>query len=153
MYGAQTPGIQSQELRFGMVLLWNAPSGGEQGKGGYCLISERVLRPWDPSNSATAWTGDHQAPLSILGKNTGLGCLHRIAPTQGSNLSPLRLLHWQAGSLPLCRSGSPVWSDASFNHFTVNFHSAIAVALAIMFTRKGGRIFSLGQIKRSLVHK
>ena len=38
------------------------------------------------------------------GKNTGVGChflLQRIFPTQGSNLSLLCLLHWQADSLPL----------------------------------------------------
>ena len=38
------------------------------------------------------------------GKNIGVGChalLQGIFPTQGSNLSLLCLLHWQAGSLPL----------------------------------------------------
>ena len=37
--------------------------------------------------------------------NTRVGChalLQGILLTQGSNLSLLRLLHWQAGSLPLC---------------------------------------------------
>ena len=49
-----------------------------------------LLCPWDsPSN------------------NTGVGCpflLQRIFPTQGSNP---HLLHWQVGSLPLNRVGSP----------------------------------------------
>ena len=38
------------------------------------------------------------------GKNTRVGChalLHGIFQNQGSNLSLLHLLHWQAGSLPL----------------------------------------------------
>ena len=38
------------------------------------------------------------------GKNTGVGChflLQGIFPTQGLNPGLLRLLHWQAGSLPL----------------------------------------------------
>ena len=38
------------------------------------------------------------------GKNTGVGChflLQGIFLTQGSNPHLLRLLHWQAGSLPL----------------------------------------------------
>ena len=38
------------------------------------------------------------------GKNTGVGChflLQAIFLTQGLNLRLLRLLHWQAGSLPL----------------------------------------------------
>ena len=44
------------------------------------------------------------------GKNTGVGShsiLQRIFLTQGSNLPFLRLLHWQAGSLPLGPPGSP----------------------------------------------
>ena len=43
------------------------------------------------------------------GKNTEVGChalLQRIFPTQGSNLNHLRLLHWQAGSLPLAPPGN-----------------------------------------------
>ena len=48
----------------------------------------------------------HQASLSIgfSGKNTGVGfqaLLQGLFPTQGLNLRLLRLLHWQAGSLPL----------------------------------------------------
>ena len=42
-------------------------------------------------------------PWNFPGKNTVEGCcflLHRIFPTQGSNLHPLHL-HWQADSLPL----------------------------------------------------
>ena len=39
-----------------------------------------------------------------------MGChalLQGIFPTQGSNLRLLRLLHWQAGSLPLAPPGKP----------------------------------------------
>ena len=39
------------------------------------------------------------------GKNAGVGChflLQEIFPTQRWNLCLFRLLHWQAGSLPLC---------------------------------------------------
>ena len=42
-------------------------------------------------------------PWDFPGKNTGVGChalLQGIFPTQGLNLRLLRLLHWQAGSLP-----------------------------------------------------
>ena len=42
------------------------------------------------------------------GKNTGVGChalLQGIFPTQGSNPSLLRLLHWQTGSSPLVPPG------------------------------------------------
>ena len=40
----------------------------------------------------------------------GVGChalLQGIFPTQGSNLRLLRLLHWQAGSLPPALPGKP----------------------------------------------
>ena len=55
--------------------------------------------------SATPGTVIHQAlcPLAFPGKNTGVGCLfllQGIFPTQGSNLTLLCLLHWQADSLP-----------------------------------------------------
>ena len=55
----------------------------------------------------------NQAPLSMgdsPGKNTGVSChalLQGIFPTQGLNLCPLLLLHWQAGSLPLAPPGKP----------------------------------------------
>ena len=63
------------------------------------------------SDSATPWTGTRQAPLSMdsPGKNSGVGCpalLQGIFPAQGSNLRLLRLLHWQAGSLPLTPPGT-----------------------------------------------
>ena len=43
-------------------------------------------------------------PWNFPGKNTGVGChflLQGIFPTQGSNPHLLRLLNWQADSLPL----------------------------------------------------
>ena len=62
-----------------------------------------------PSHSAQCvhamlWTVARQAPLSMgfPDKNTGVGChflLQGLFPTQASNPSLLRLLHWQAGSL------------------------------------------------------
>ena len=60
----------------------------------------------------------HQAPLSLefSSKNTGVGChflLHEIFLTQGSNPSPLCLLHWQADSLPLSHQGSPYYNAAT----------------------------------------
>ena len=60
----------------------------------------------------TLWTVAHQAPLSMVfsSKNTGVGChllLQGIFPTQGSNQSLLRLLHWRVGSLPLVPPGKP----------------------------------------------
>ena len=51
------------------------------------LQPARLLCPWD-----------------YPGKNTGLGChllLQGIFPTQGLNVYPLWLLHWQVDSLPL----------------------------------------------------
>ena len=62
------------------------------------LYTTKLLCPWD-----------------FPGKNTGVGChflLQGIFLTQGSNLSLLHLLHWQAGSLPLCHLGSPsIYTD------------------------------------------
>ena len=56
-------------------------------------IACRLLCPWDSP-----------------GKNTGVGfhaLLQGIFLTQGSNPHLLRLLHWQAGSLPLVPPGKP----------------------------------------------
>ena len=74
-------------------------------------------------------------PWDSPGNNTGVDChalLQGIFPTQGSNLRFLRLLHWQAGSLPLAPSGMPmsclrlhsnyVFSSALFlGHIEMNF--------------------------------
>ena len=49
----------------------------------------------------------HLCQWGFPGKNTGVGChslLQGIFPTQGSNLSLLCPLHWQAHSLPLTPS-------------------------------------------------
>ena len=49
-------------------------------------------------------------PWDSPGKNTGVGChalLQAIFPIQGSNPCLLRLLHWQAGSLPPAPPGKP----------------------------------------------
>ena len=54
-------------------------------------------------------------PWNFPGKNTRVGChslLQGIFLTQGSNLHLLRLLHWQADSLPLSHLGSP-WNQYS----------------------------------------
>ena len=56
----------------------------------------------------------------FLGKNTEVGChglLQGIFLSQGLNPCLLRLLHWQAGSLPLASPGKPhpgmaPWSPA-----------------------------------------
>ena len=70
-----------------------------------CLLSRPTLR--------TPWTLARQAPLSVGfsgRKNTGVGCyalFQGIFPTQGSNPHLLRLLHWEADSLPLSYLGSP----------------------------------------------
>ena len=51
-----------------------------------CLQPTRLLGPWDSP-----------------GKNTGVGChflLQGVFPPQGLNLPVLRLVLWQAGSLP-----------------------------------------------------
>ena len=64
------------------------------------------------SDSATPWTAALRllCPRDSPGKNTAVGChalLQGIFLTQGSDPSLLRLLHWQAGSLPLAPPGKP----------------------------------------------
>ena len=80
-----------------------------------CVPSLLLFSTSVVSDSATPRTEAYQAPLAwnFPGKYTGVGChflLQGIFPTQGSNL---RLLCWQAGSLPLSHQGSPVPSLAS----------------------------------------
>ena len=65
-----------------------------------CMFSHSVT-----SDSATPWTMPTRllCPWNFPGKNTGVDChflLHRIFPTQGSNL------HWQVDSLPTEPSGT-----------------------------------------------
>ena len=53
-------------------------------------------------------------PQNFPGKITGVGChvlLQGIFPIQGSNLSLLSLLYWQADALPLSHQGSPLHKD------------------------------------------
>ena len=66
-----------------------------------------------PAGSSVHWDSP--------GKNTGVGChtvLQGIFPIQGSNPSLLRLLHWQAGSLPLTPTGK-LRDEARANHTKV----------------------------------
>ena len=61
------------------------------------LQSARLFCPWDFS-----------------GKNTGVGCptlLQEILLTQGLNLHPFCLLHWQSDSLPSATPGKPALSS------------------------------------------
>ena len=66
-----------------------------------CMLSRSVM-----SNSLWPhglWPARHLCPWDSPGKNTGLGChflLQGIFPTQGPNSHLLRLLHWQANTLP-----------------------------------------------------
>ena len=66
------------------------------------------------SDSATLWTAAAcQAPLSMgFSKQEywsgGHALFQGIFPTQGSNLHPSCLLHWQVGSLPLVPPGKPL---------------------------------------------
>ena len=52
------------------------------------------------------------------GKNTGVDCcalFQGIFPAQGSNMSLLYLLHWQAGSLPPALPGKPICPEKTIN--------------------------------------
>ena len=72
----------------------------------------------DPMDCSPAGSSVH---WDSPGKNTGVGChavLQGIFLTQGSNPSLLRLLHWQAGSLPLAPTGK-LRGEARANHTKV----------------------------------
>ena len=63
-----------------------------------CLVESNSLQPHG------LWPTRHLCPWDFPGENTGVGCrflLQWILLTQGSNLHPLHLLHWQVDSLPL----------------------------------------------------
>ena len=65
------------------------------------------LQPHGPIRLLCPWT--------FPGKNSGVCChflLQGIFPNQGSNPSLLRLLRWQADSLPLCHRESPYVSPS-----------------------------------------
>ena len=91
--------LVTKQQQYILLLCWIVTSGN------YVLSKIRLLAtPW------TVATGLF-CPWDFQGKNTGAGChffLQGIFPTQGSNPCLLYLLHWQAGSLPLCHLGSPV---------------------------------------------
>ena len=70
-----------------------------------CMFSHSVVS--DSSQPPEMQPTRLPFPWDFPGKNTGVGChflLQGIFLTQGSKL---HLLHWQAGSLPLCFLESP----------------------------------------------
>ena len=72
-----------------------------------CSVSQPSLTLCNPKDCSLPGS---LYPQDFPGKNTEVLChvfLQGIFPTQRSNLSLLSLLHWQAGSLPLCHMGSP----------------------------------------------
>ena len=70
-----------------------------------CSVTSNSLRPHE------LWPTRLLCPWDFPGKNAGAGChfllLQEIFPTQGTSLCLLRLLYWQAGSLPLALPGKP----------------------------------------------
>ena len=71
-----------------------------------CVCSVMSISLWlhglEPARLFWLW--------NFSGKNTGVDChflLHRIFPTQGSNMHLQGLLHWQVDSLPLALPGKP----------------------------------------------
>ena len=83
-----------------LIIIWDSvPS--------YCHFSDAWL-------FATLWTVAHQAPPSVgffqawMLEWFAIPSSRAIFPTQGSNLHLLRLLNWQACSLPLVPPGKPI---------------------------------------------
>ena len=99
----------------------------------------------------TLWTVVHQAPLSMgFSRQEYWNGLPfpppEIFPIQGSNLSLLCLLHWQAGSLPLAPPGKPTvkwrllscaWFFATPMDYTVQgiLQARILEWVAVSFSR------------------
>ena len=78
----------------------------------FCYPTTKLLFPWNFPH-----------------KNTGVGChflLWGIFLTQGLNCCLLRLLYWQADSLPLCHLGAIL----SLRHL-IKSHSSFLVALSL----------------------
>ena len=70
-----------------------------------CLVTQSCPPVCDPMDCSLPGPSVHGDPP---GKNTGVGChvlLQGTFLTQGSNLCPLHLLHWQAGTSPLAPPG------------------------------------------------
>ena len=80
-----------------------------------CSVVYDSLRPHGLQSATLLCSWD------FPGKNTEVSChflLQNILPTRGSNL---RLLYWQAGSLPLSHQGWPLSTSVAINYlFTVN---------------------------------
>ena len=71
---------------------------------GCSVVSDSFMTPWTVAPPGSSVHGDSP------GKNTGVGrhfCLQGIFPTRGSNLHLLRILPWQADSLPLSPLEAP----------------------------------------------
>ena len=93
--------LEKEMATHSSVLAWRIPGTGEPG-GLPSMGSHRVGHEW--------------SDLAAVGKNTGMSghaLLQGIVPTQGFNQDHLRLLHWQAGSLPLAPPGKPSFLDNS----------------------------------------
>ena len=92
-----------------------------------CLQSCPILcNPMDCSPPGSSVHGDSP------GKNTRVGChflLQGVFPTQESNL---RLLHWQAGYLPLVPPGKPIWCRSMWSILRI-FHVQLKIICILGF--------------------
>ena len=114
---------------------------------------------------ATPWTVAHQAPLSMdcsLPGSSVRGPLQArivqwlaMSSSRGSSRSNLRLLHWQAGSLPLSHQGSPyVSADAPVLGVLYRWNRTICDLLCLAsLTRHGVFKIHLGYRILPLLHR
>ena len=82
-----------------------------------CLVTQSCPTLCDPMDCILPGSSVHGGSP---GKATGVGChalLQRSFSTQGSNSSLLRLLHWQAGTLPLASPGKLYCCSSSHYQF------------------------------------
>ena len=101
-------------------------------------------------------------PWGSPGKDAGVGCrflFQGLFPTQGSNLSLLHLLHWQAGSLPLAPAGKPTfkcsqlqpnWSTSQCPSSCHPFSSKLFYQWSALIFARSARLFKSTSL--SLIH-
>ena len=75
--------------------------------GSFWILSQSCPTLWDPMDCNSPASSVHGISQIRILQWVALSYPRGILPTQGSNSSLLRLLHWQAYSLPLVLPGKP----------------------------------------------
>ena len=103
---------------------------------------------WPMEGSPPGFSVHEIIPIRIL-ECIAISFSRGSSPTQGSNLSLLRLLHWQAGCLPLSQRGSPFnLRTKQWNHLQMPMLNSLVTGWipvhSLTFSPAGTGIFCLG---------